>query len=68
MQGGKSVAVGDTVWAMWPGSRKYYEATVLEVRKNTVRVDFKDGYKTDVSLRNTYVSINLNLLADVIPR
>ncbi|KAL9953546.1 hypothetical protein ACROYT_G040979 [Oculina patagonica] len=50
----KTFAVGDTVWAQWPGSRKYYEATVLDVGKTQVQVDFKDGYKTEVPLRNTY--------------
>lgn len=51
----KRFAVGETVWAMWPGSKKYYEATVLNVRKSTVEVDFKDGYTTEVPLRQVYV-------------
>ena len=59
----KSLAVGDTVWALWPGSRKYYEATVLDVGKTTAEVDFKDGYKTEVSLRQIYVSVILKLRA-----
>lgn len=50
----KRFAVGETVWAMWPGSKKYYEATVLNVRKSTVEVDFKDGYTTEVPLRQVY--------------
>lgn len=58
----KTFAVGDTVWAQWPGSRKYYEATVLDVGKTQVQVDFKDGYKTEVPLRNTYVRLVLKLL------
>lgn len=63
----KSFAVGDTVWALWPGSKRYYEATVIDVSKNTVQVDFKDGYKTEVPLRNTYVRLILKLLAYCCP-
>lgn len=63
MQEPKSLSVGDTVWALWPGSRKYYEATVLDVRKSTVHVNFKDGFKTEVPLRHTYVRLILKLLA-----
>lgn len=57
MQGEKSLAVGETVWAMWPGSRKYYEATILNVGKTKVEVNFKENYKTEVALKNIYVSI-----------
>ena len=53
----KNFAVGDTVWALWPGSKLYYEATVLENRGGSVLVNFKDGYETEVSKQNTYVSI-----------
>lgn len=59
----KSLTVGDTVWALWPGSRKYYEATVLDVGKTTAEVDFKDGFKTEVALRQIYVSVILKLRA-----
>ena len=51
----KNLVVGETVWALWPGSKKYYEATVLNVRKSTVEVDFKDGYVTEVSHRQVFV-------------
>lgn len=54
MQGEKSLAVGETVWAMWPGSRKYYEATILNVGKTKVEVNFKENYKTEVALKNVY--------------
>lgn len=47
-------SAGETVWALWPGSKKYYEAEVLELRKNAVYVNFKDGFKTEVPLRQTY--------------
>lgn len=50
----KNLVVGETVWALWPGSKKYYEATVLNVRKSTVEVDFKDGYVTEVSHRQVF--------------
>ena len=68
MQGEKSLAVGDTVWAMWPGSRKYYEATVLNVSKTKVEVNFKDNYQTEVALKNVSVSITFILDANVIPK
>ena len=62
MSGAKDFSVGETVWALWPGSKKYYEATVLDVRKSTVYVDFKDGYQTEVPLRQTYVRLTLLLV------
>ena len=51
-------SAGETVWALWPGSKKYYEAEVLELRKNAVYVNFKDGFKTEVPLRQTYVRLD----------
>lgn len=51
-------SVGETVWALWPGSKKYYEAEVLELRKNAVYVNFKDGFKTEVPLRQTFVRLD----------
>lgn len=67
MQVEKSLAVGETVWAMWPGSRKYYEATILNVGKTKVEVNFKENYKTEVALKNVYVSIVFISHANVIP-
>ena len=51
-------SVGETVWALWPGSKKYYEAEVLELRKNAVYVNFKDGFKTEVPMRQTFVRLD----------
>lgn len=51
----KNFSVGETVWALWPGSKRYYEAKVLDVRKSAIYVDFKDGFKTEVPLRQVYV-------------
>jgi len=67
MQGGKKVSVGDTVWALWPGSRKYYEATVLDIGKTTVQVDFKDGFTTEVALRHVYVRLIPELFVSCCP-
>ena len=67
MQEGKKISVGDTVWALWPGSRKYYEATVLDVDKTTVQVDFKDGYRTEVALRHVYVRLIPELFVSCCP-
>lgn len=51
----KKFTVGEAVFALWPGSNKYYEATVLSVGKSTVEVDFKDGYITELSQRKVFV-------------
>lgn len=67
MQGAKKISVGDTVWALWPGSRRYYEATVLDVGKNTVQVDFKDGFTTEVALRQVYVRLISELFVSCCP-
>lgn len=54
----KNFSVGESVWALWPGSKKYYEATVIGVRKSGVEVDFKDGsYTVEVPLRQVHVSL-----------
>lgn len=67
MQGGKKISVGDTVWALWPGSRMYYEAKVLDVDKTTVQVDFKDGFTTEVASRHVYVRLISDLLCIMLP-
>lgn len=67
MQGGKKITVGDTVWALWPGSRRYYEATVLDIGKSAVKVDFKDGFTTEVTLRQVYVSLIPELFVSCVP-
>ena len=67
MQGAKKISVGDTVWALWPGSRRYYEATVLDVGKTTVQVDFKDGFTTEVALRQVYVRLIPELFVSCCP-
>lgn len=51
----KKLTVGEVVFAMWPGSNKYYEATVLSTGKSTVEVNFKDGYKTELPQRKVFV-------------
>ena len=51
----KKFTVGDVVFALWPGSNKYYEATVLSIGKSTVEVNFKDGYRTELPQRKVFV-------------
>lgn len=54
----KYFSVGESVWALWPGSKKYYEATVIAVRESGVEVDFKDGsFSAEVPFRQVYVSL-----------
>jgi hypothetical protein len=53
--------VGDTVYAKWPGSRKYYEAVIkeyLDSDDQLLRVHFKEGSLTAVvDARDVFVSI-----------
>lgn len=50
----KKFTVGDVVFALWPGSNKYYEATVLSIGKSTVEVNFKDGFRTELPHRKVF--------------
>ena len=47
--------------AKWPGSDKYFEATILEQSRTKFRVNFtdSDGYETQVLKQHVYVSIYL---------
>lgn len=44
----KNLVVGEMVWVLWFGSKKYYEVIVFNVCKFIVEVDFKDGYVMEV--------------------
>lgn len=45
------------MFAKWPGSPKYFEATVDEILDSEYRVTFKDGTSTEVDKTDVYVSI-----------
>lgn len=53
----RNFGVGETVFAKWPGSPKYFEATVDEILDSEYRVTFKDGTSTEVDKTDVYVSI-----------
>lgn len=53
----KQFSVGSTVFAKWPGSGKYFEATVDEVLDFEYKVTFKDGTSMGIEQTDVYVSI-----------
>lgn len=57
----RDIKLGTKVMAKWPGSDKYFEATILEQSRTKFRVNFtdSDGYETQVLKQHVYVSIYL---------
>ena len=48
------------MWALWPGSGKFYKATVAEKAKTVIRVTYFDGEER--KLKYNQVEVILNIL------
>lgn len=54
---GKDFKVGEKIYAKWPGSNKYYEAVVDEVKDGEYVVSFVEGsLSATLEERHVYVS------------
>ena len=54
----KPIAVGETVWAKWPGSIRYFKATVKVLVNNKFKVAFDvNGHEAVVERKHINVSL-----------